>query len=245
MKNFQRIAAFLTALTCFQIFTACSKKGADSENSESKKKTQTIIGVKEDSEAETAPPADISEDGWITPAEGSEEYELGRYRISDKGIKLYYDEEEYPEELILALEKYFKSFEEKDYASYCECVYPSYIDKMEEFLQKDYGYGLNESFDGQCENLSGNMGGSFEITRIKAEKSEDFETEEAGADSYLEMLDETFGSGYDESVKGECDNMRYLRFYVMAKDSDGVESMLVSGFDILFAEKDGKYYTFG
>ena len=116
---------------------------------------------------------------------------------------------------------------------------------MEEFLQKDYGYGLNESFEGQCENLSGNMGGSFEITRIKAEKSEEFETEEAGADSYLEMLDETFGGDYDESVKGECDDMRYLRFYVMAKDSDGVESMLVSGFDILFAEKDGKYYTFG
>ncbi|MCM1006618.1 MAG: hypothetical protein NC485_01615 [Ruminococcus flavefaciens] len=245
MKKIQRIAVFLTAVTCFQFFSACSKKGAGSENSESKKKTQTIIGVKEDSETETDTSAGISEDGWITPSEDSEEYELGRYCISDKGIKLYYDEEEYPEELILALEKYFKSFEEKDYASYCECVYPSYIDKMEEFLQKDYGYGLNESFDGQCENLSGNMGGSFEITRIKAEKSEDFETEEAGADSYLEMLDETFGGSYDESVKSECDNMRYLRFYVMAKDADGVESMLVSGFDILFAEKDGKYYTFG
>ncbi|MCM1058705.1 MAG: hypothetical protein NC452_00240, partial [Eubacterium sp.] len=136
MKKIQRIAVFLTAVTCFQFFSACSKKGAGSENSESKKKTQTIIGVKEDSETETDTSAGISEDGWITPSEDSEEYELGRYCISDKGIKLYYDEEEYPEELILALEKYFKSFEEKDYASYCECVYPSYIDKMEEFLQK-------------------------------------------------------------------------------------------------------------
>lgn len=242
MKKIQRIAALLTAAICFQSFTACSKKG---ESSEEKKKTQTIIGMKEDSETENAPPAEESEDGWITPAEGSEEYDLGRYRISGNGLKLYYDEDEYPEELVLALEKYFRSFEENDYASYCECVYPSYIDKMEEFLQKDYGYGLKESFDGQCENLSGNMGGSFEITRIKAERSEDFETEEAGADSYLEMLNETFGGDYDESVKNECDNMRYLRFYVMAKDSEGVESMLVSGFDILFAEKDGKYYTFG
>lgn len=60
MKKFQRIAAFLTALTCFQIFTACIKKGAGSENSESKKKTQTIIGVKEDSETEEAEKSKIA-----------------------------------------------------------------------------------------------------------------------------------------------------------------------------------------
>jgi hypothetical protein rflaF_06586 len=250
MKKIRLITAFIAAAVCVQTMTACGKK---SESSDEKKKTQTIIGVNEES-GDSATPTEASDDtttptadsdGWITPAEGSEEYDLGVYRISDKGTKLYYDEEVYPEELVLALEGYFKSFEQKDYSAYCEYVHPSYVEKMEEFLQKEYGYGMDESFNGQCENLSGIMGGSFEITRIKAEKSEDFETEEAGAESYFEMLDETLGEGFADGIKGECDKFRHMRFYVMAKDSDGVESMLVSGFDILFAEKDGKYYTFG
>lgn len=250
MKKIRLIAAFTAAAMCFQVMTACGKK---SESSEEKKKTQTIISAgersddtiaaAESSDSQAAPTE--SSDGWITPAEDSDEYELGVYRISDKGTKLYYDEETYPEELVLALERYFKCFEQKDYSTYCECVYPAYADKMEEFLQKEYGYGLDESFNGQCENLSGNMGGSFEITRIKAEKSEDFETEEEGVESYFKTLDETLGDGFAESIEGECDSFRHMRFYVMAKGPDGMESMLVSGFDIVFAEKDGKYYTFG
>ena len=31
----------------------------------------------------------------------------------------------------------------------------------------------------------------------------------------------------------------------MAENSEDTESLLVGGFEIVFAEKDGKYYTFG
>ena len=89
------------------------------------------------------------------------------------------------------------------------------------------------------------MGGSFEITRIKAEKPIEVESEEAGAEEFLDNLDSFFGNNYKESVKNDCDNLRYMTFSVMAKDADGNESLLVSSFYILFAEKDGKYYTFG
>ena len=104
MKKFQRIAAFLTALTCFQIFTACIKKGAGSENSESKKKTQTIIGVKEDSETEEAEKSKIASipEKYKLDAKTAELLE----NTSDKEIEVYFtaelsDLEEIPELLPL------------------------------------------------------------------------------------------------------------------------------------------------
>lgn len=89
------------------------------------------------------------------------------------------------------------------------------------------------------------MGGDFEITRIKVEKPVEVESEETGADEFLDNLDGFFGQNYKESVKNDCDSLRYMTFSVMAKDAEGTESLLVSGFYILFAEKGDKYYTFG
>ena len=45
----------------------------------------------------------------IVPDEGAEDSGLGTYRVSSSGIKLYYDETVFPEELMLTLEKYFTS----------------------------------------------------------------------------------------------------------------------------------------
>lgn len=207
--------------------------GKSKDNSSSEKNSQKIETTAADSS------------GIITPDKDSEEYDLGSYRISSNGIKLYYEDSEYPPELIETLEKYFLSFSTGDFASYKECIFPSYIETMESYLQENYQYGLEKSFQTQCDNLSVNMGGSFEITRIKAEKPIEVESEEAGAEEFLDNLDSFFGNNYKESVKNDCDNLRYMTFSVMAKDADGNESLLVSSFYILFAEKDGKYYTFG
>lgn len=267
MKKSGLSALILSAALCLNCLGGCGK-AKDSSSSEkddknvssaakdskdsssSEKEDKNVSSANEDSKGSSSSEKDdknaVPGDGEIIiPDEDSEEYDLGSYRISENGVKLYYEDSEYPGELISTLEKYFKSFETGDYDSYKECLFPSYIDAMESYLQENYQYGLDQSFQTQCDNLNVNMGGSFEITRIKAEKPIDVESEEVGADEFLDNLSGFFDSAYKESVKNDSDALRYMTFSVMAKDTDETESLLVSSFYILFAEKDGKYYTFG
>lgn len=237
MRKNRISAVLLSAVLCFGCFGGCGKSKDSSSEKEPKTTEASISGVDETSAAGSS--------GIITPDKDSEEYDLGSYRISENGVKLYYEDSEYPAELVSTLEKYFTSFETGDYESYKECIFPSYIETMEKYLQENYQYGLDKSFQTQCDNLKTNMGGDFEITRIKVEKPVEVESEETGADEFLDNLDGFFGQAYKESVKKDCDALRYMTFSVMAKDAEDTESLLVSGFYILFAEKDGKYYTFG
>lgn len=218
MKKFLAVAMLLC---CF--FTACS------DNDKSESISSEIPSVAEGEAGEL-----------ITPDEDSDEYNLGEYRYSSDGTKLYYNESEYSTELILTLEKYFKSFEENNYENYKSCLYPSYIDEMNGYLKENYDYDLETSFKNQRESLSEKMGGDFKVTRIKVEK-----TESDSVESYFEPLDETFGKDYYDEIKDSVDNLHYIKFYVMAENSEKTESLLVGGFEIVFAEKDGKYYTFG
>lgn len=237
MNKIKIIALALSAAIFTGCTAGCSKNKVSDKNKSSDK-------ISSDTNDPTETPSHVAGE-LITPPEDSEEYDLGSYRISDSGIKLYYEDSEYPAELVTALEKYFTSFQTGDYAAYEECIYPLYVEYMQKFLQENYQYGLDESFNSQCENLNANMGGSFEVTRIKVEKPIEGQTEEVGADEFLNRLDGFFDDGFGDKVKAESDGLRYMTFSVMAKDSDGIESLLVEGFYILFAEKDGKYYTFG
>jgi len=233
MKKSAIFSLILSAVLCAGSFAGCGKKKDSSSSDE----------VKDSSVTETTQSAGTGE--LIYPDEGTQEYELGAYRISDKGIKLYYEDAEYPKEIVSTLDNYFLSFQNGDFNEYKKYIFLSYIDTMEKKIQADYGYGLEQSFKSQCDSLNENMGGSFEITRIKVEPPLEIESEKVGADEFLDNLNEFFGNDYKTSVKADSDNLRYMTFSVMAKDTDGNESLLVSSFYILFAEKDGKYYTFG
>ena len=234
MKKSRTTAFILSAILCTGCITGCGKNKEGSSSADD---------TKGSSAAETTQSSGTGE--IIYPAEDSEEYELGAYRISENGIKLYFNESEYPAELMNTLEGYFKCYETGDFEAYKEYIFPSYIETMEKHLQENYQYGLDTSFQTQCDNLNENMGGSFEITRIKIEPPLETESEEVGADAFLDNLNEFFGFDYKSSVKADSDNLRYMTFNVMAKDTEGNESLIVSGFYILFAEKDGRYYTFG
>lgn len=199
----------------------------------------------------------------ITPEEDSEEYELGSYRISAKGTKLYYDSEQVPDGLMLALENYFMSFQNKDFDAYKNSLAFDYAERYEEYLQKDYGYGLDNSFDIQCGYIRDSMkgeitgeydvseiddySGDFTITRIKADPPElnEDETVDDRTKEFFSYLDEIFEMDYYEYIKEQADDIKYLTFYIIADGEDGEEHRIISGVDIVFAEKDGKYYTFG
>ena len=165
----KKITAILAAAVCLLNLAACSDEKKSSDGSS--------LSVGENGLTET-----------ISPEEGSEEYELGSYRISSKGTKLYYDSEQIPDELMLALENYFMSFQNEDFDAYKNSLAFDYAERYEEYLQKDYGYSLDNSFDLQCGNIRDSMkreitgeydvseideySGDFTITRIKAEPPE-------------------------------------------------------------------------
>jgi hypothetical protein len=188
--------------------------------------------------------SDDSSASSVSVAEGEfvtdpDEPDMGEYTVSSLGTKLYYSPDEFSPEIIAALEKYFISFSQSDYESYSECVYPDYVTEMNKYLEADYGYDIEQSFANQCANLEENAGGEFTITRIKAELPD-----EDGTENYLTSLDDVFETDFYDQVKNDCDALHDMIFYVMV-EVDGEETLLISEFEIVFAEKDGKFYTFG
>lgn len=190
----------------------------------------------------------------IEPPEDSEEAGLGSYRMSEDGIKLYYDDQQYSTEVVLALKDYFLSFENNDFDNYKRRLFPSYAEKMEKYLQDNYSYGLDHSFESQCNNLKKLADGDeYAITRIRVEAPEltsadgGSEGSDAASDpfaDFFESLDSLFGTAYYDELKNECDSMDILKFSVMTK-ANGEEKIAISDYEIVFVEKDGEYYTFG
>ena len=264
MINKKLTAVIIAAAAAFQCAASCSGKKNGSSPEDTKGSIVEIggselSGENYDTDAyysrieEKVNAASVSDEPFkmdevgkvITPEAGSEEEELGNYRVSSSGVKLYYEESEYPTELILTLEKYFSSFANADYTDYSRSVFPSYITEMENFLQRDFNYDLKTSFAKQCSGLADSMSGDYRITRIKLEPTEQYTEGEDNIDNYFEAINEAFGKDYYAEVKEDSDRIIDACFYVMAEDSSGRETMLVSGYEIVFAEKDGRYYTFG
>lgn len=199
---------------------------------------------KKQDESSVAESSSTAVNDGVQPTTSADEAELGEYVFSESGIKLYYDESEFAEEvdvagIVAALEKYFVSFSQADYDTYLECIHSEYITQMNAYLEKDYGYDLETSFNKQCETLKSNAGGDYTITRLKVQSPA-----EDGSEDYLTYLGELYGTDFYNTVKEDSDALHDLIFYVMV-EAEGVETLLISEFEIVFAEKDGKYYAFG
>lgn len=235
----QKIIAAAVAFACLFSFAGCGDKSVN-------------ITIGEDGVGEL-----------ITPAEGDEDYDLGSYRYSGNGIKLYYDEDVSPQ-LMLALEKYFLSFQNKDFTAFKESLYPDYAQRYDEYLQEYYQYGLDKSFELNCDSIrtlmlreetgeydledyDGDYTGDFTITRIRGERStlEEDETEEDLIKDFFGFMDEAFETDYYAQVTNDIDKFEYLSFFIIAEGEDGEEHLIISDYDIIFAEKNGAYYAFG
>ena len=248
--EYKRYAAAFAAALCLCGAVSC---GSGSSSSSVSEKTTAAAEASEstsaDTSAVTGTPADndtVTEKGTadlgekVIPAADDAEFELGEYYVSPSGIKLYFDTEEFPAELALFMEKYFTSYANNDFKSYESCLYPSYIDEMNKFLQKDYSYGLETSFNNQCDSLRTKIGGEYAVTRIKLEKHE------GDISKFFEYPSSCFDKDYYAEIKDEPDKFYDMEFYIMAKCSDkDEEELLVGEYEIVFAEKDGRFYTFG
>lgn len=250
MLNIKKITALIACMMCL---VSCSNADEiSSENSVSNSVSVGENGI-----------TDI-----ITPDEDSDEYGLGSYRMSESGIKLYYNDTDIPTELMLTLERYFTAFQNRDFELYKSCLASDYIERYNKYLIENYSndeeeYNLQNSFELQCNNIRNYMiqeilgtyeipdddthTGDFRITRIRAENTEllEDETTEGLTESFFEYLNDVLDMDYYKYISEQADGFRYFTFYIIAEGEDGEEHRIISAMDIVFAEKDGKYYTFG
>ena len=105
----------------------------------------------------------------VVPSADSDEANLGSYYLCDDGVKLYFNKDEFPEELALTFKKYFLSFGNNDYDTYLSCLYPSYAEEMEKYLQKEYSYDLKTSFSKQRDILRSYVGDKEPVTNTPSE----------------------------------------------------------------------------
>ncbi len=253
--KFKRFIAFALATLCATGLVSCN----DKKNGETADNTDEI--VQEIGENEVS--------DLISPKEGTEEYELGSYRLSSNGIKLYWEDETISKELMLALEKYFINIQNGDFEGYKASLYPDYAERYGKYLEEQYSeslegsdkYTLEDSFEMQCSNLKNiltdtllyesetdkEFTGDYKITRIRGERFilTEGETEESRIDSFFEYLSSVFDIDYKDFVAKDVDSFEGLTFFVIVEAEDGSEHKIVSEMDIVFAVKDGKYYTFG
>jgi len=225
-------ALLLSAMLCFSAASCSDKeKGPSSSAAKTSAPPKVESGVGE----------------LITPAEEDVDSGLGSYRMSEYGTKLYYDSSVFSDELALSLDKYFKSIHDEDYETYKSCLFPSYLNNMETYLQKDFQYGMDTSFSNQCARLKALAAENYTITRIKIDKpqaEEGASTEEDYFSSFFGKLGECFGTDYYQEVKDNTDKLNEVNFTIMA-EFDGAETVILSDMKIVVAEKDGVFYNFG
>ena len=250
--KFNKIAAFLLAAVCAASCVSCEKeKSADKENI-----SQIIENIGENEAGEL-----------ITPAEDSEEYELGAYRYSSNGVKLYAGDDTVTTDVLLALEKYFLTIQNNDFEGYKNSLYPDYAERYDKYLREEYSktvgkdYSLQNSFEMRYNMIRDDVKdmltyesdeekeftGDYKITRIRVEKPiyEEGVTEETLIQSFFDSYKDIFDIDYSEFVKNDVDSLMPFTLFVMAETEDGNEHKIISEVNIILAEKDGKYYTFG
>ncbi|MDE5765209.1 MAG: hypothetical protein K2I00_09650 [Ruminococcus sp.] len=253
----KKITAVLASVCCMLCLASCgdkskSESSSDSGTNQSDGNTSNQNGV-----------GDV-----VSPEEDSDEFDLGEYRVSDTGIKLYYDDSDIPTELMHTLENYFMTFQNDDFEGYKNILYPNYAERYNEYLVNEYSaslengekYDLKNSFNSACNSIRTNMmyelsntqdgetyTGDFTITRIRAERPEldEGETIEDRKKEFFSYLDEIFDMDYYQTVSDDMENLEYVTFYIIAEGEDGEEHKILNDMGILFGLKDGVYYTFG
>lgn len=239
--NILKMAAFLAAAACLVNTAGCEKKEEEPIG------TKTITELGE----------------LITPPTNKAEYNLGSYYLDETGIKLYYGDDAVSPEVMQAMKNYVLAFQNQDYDAYKANLASDYGERYDAYLQENYGYDLQHSFELQCQNLresmlaeiyggydaenTENYTGDFTIARLRVESPvlNEGETKESLIREFFSYLDESFDMDYYSFVSEQADSLEYVTFFIIANGEDEDEHLIVSEMGIVFAVKDGKYYAFG
>lgn len=153
-------------------------------------------------------------------------------------LTLIYDKETVDEGYALVAEKYFNAIINNDVSAYKECLFPYYAEKWDEYLQSEYNYGIETSFEGMKKNLTID-GGRYTTLTVSYAQEHDM-------DVYLERLVTLMGESFPADCKERFDESHSLLFTINARyDGYDEDFSAVSDKELICVKSGGKYYVFG
>ena len=70
-------------------------------------------------------------------------------------MQVLYDKEALDPDCAAVTERYFQAIQDQDFDAYKACIFPVYYEHMEQMLQTNYQYGMEQSFQKRCAGFLG------------------------------------------------------------------------------------------
>lgn len=169
-------------------------------------------------------------------------------------IPLEYDGTDVNDSCADTINKYFTAIINQRYDDYVDTLDPYYFSVYNSWLDGNYGYGMETSFETMHQNLmnaavSANNDkdvNEVRITKLKLSPTVPKEDEEDGdvINDYLAQYDAIIGEGFTEELKKQCDDVLNVTF-TMTADCDGTELEILTDMELLMTVSDGEYRILG
>ncbi|MDE6020113.1 MAG: hypothetical protein K2H01_03820 [Ruminococcus sp.] len=169
-------------------------------------------------------------------------------------IPLEYDGTDVNDSCADTINKYFTAIINQRYDDYVDTLDPYYFSVYNSWLDGNYGYGMETSFETMHQNLmnaavSANNDkdvNEVRITKLKLSPTVPKDGEEDGAviNDYLAQYDTLIGEGFTEELKKQCDDVLNVTF-TMTADCDGTELEILKDMELLMTVSDGEYRILG
>lgn len=169
-------------------------------------------------------------------------------------IPLEYDGTDVNDSCADTINKYFTAIINQRYDDYVDTLDPYYFSVYNSWLDGNYGYGMETSFETMHQNLmnaavSANNDkdvNEVRITKLKLSPTVPKDGEEDGdvINDYLAQYDTLIGEGFTEELKKQCDDVLNVTF-TMTADCDGTELEILKDMELLMTVSDGEYRILG
>ncbi|MBQ8513797.1 MAG: hypothetical protein IJ496_00165 [Ruminococcus sp.] len=236
MSIFKRLALVLTAVVMSLPLYCCAEKEEDASDSSSAEVS------------DSASESEVSE-------ESSEESSAAAYVQQD--IPQEYDGSEIDDACAQTISRYFTAIMNQEYEEYEATLDPYYLQVYDDWLDGNFGYGMETSFETMHQSLmdaasvdeEGNAITVEKVTITKialspAEPTEEESDINEAIDTYLASYDSAIGEGFTEELKKQCDEVIAVRF-TMTADCDGTERDILTDMELLMTVTDGEYRILG
>lgn len=158
-------------------------------------------------------------------------------------MQVLYDKEALDPDCAAVTERYFQAIQDQDFDAYKACIFPVYYEHMEQMLQTNYQYGMEQSFRKRCAGFLGEGHASYQITSLQMEYAA-----EESLDSYFSSMESIFGAEFQKDIQDAMEENHVILFTLKVRfDNAGEEQTLVQDNELILAKAkaDGTYYVFG
>lgn len=155
-------------------------------------------------------------------------------------------------DLATTIANYYYSIEIQDYDLYQEQMNSAYRDAMEPWLQDNYGYGIETSFEQYYDALvDAAETSNFALNGVTVELAEealadDFEEDTDFIQDYLDTYSSVLGDDFVTTLENESKDFIDVAVTLTAVDEDGETFNVLDQIEVLVVEQtDGSYSILG